>query len=226
MLNIYNKNVVKKLAITSLFLISATSAATPVTYLEITGGSFDMSGTNSIINPGAFSNMTIGGFDGSPSESVSITEEGYSLLSIATFQFSTFGPVAVYTTDTDVNNNSYAAPSGDISGSNLTLDLGSWSAFWNGNSYNQGSSSDLAPDSFCVVSSGACSTAIITTYDSATGAFNASWSSVILGGGFDGQVGNWSIDGYVSAVPLPASIWLFVSGFIGLLSVIRRKNNN
>jgi len=211
----------KKTAIAAaLLMVSGAASAAPITQLTITGGDFAMAGAGGTINPAAFADMTVGGYDGSAPLATG-TEADYAPVSIATFAFGFFGPVSIYTAETDGLNSGFAAPTGDITGNNLTLDLSSWTAYWNGTSFNQGSSSDLVPNTVCV--GPACSTAIATTYDSVTGDFTATWDAVVVGGAFNGQLASWSITGTASAVPVPAAVWLFGTGLLGLAGIARRR---
>lgn len=193
----------KKTAIAAaLLLVTGAANAAPITSLEITGGSFAMAGAGGTINPAAFANMTIGGYDGSEPLTAG-TQADYAPLSIATFDFGFFGAVGVRTAETDGVNSGFAAPTGDLTGSALTLDLSSWTAYWNGTSFNQGG--------------------MITTTVDAMGNFTANWQATVNGGAFNGQVGDWTITGTVSAVPVPAAVWLFGSGLVGLAGVARRR---
>jgi len=46
------------------------------------------------------------------------------------------------------------------------------------------------------------------------------------GGSFDGFQANWRLEGTMStAVPVPAAVWLFGSGLVGLVGVARRQRN-
>ena len=211
----------KKTAIaTSLLLASGVANAAAIGALEVTGGNFAMAGAGGVIYPAAFANMTVGAYDGSAPATVAL-EADYAPVSIATFAFGFFGPVAIRTAETDGVSSGFAAPTGDITGGALTLDLSSWTAYWNGTSFNQGSSSDLAAGSICV--GAACSTAVTTTYDAGAGTFTASWNAVVVGGAFNGQLAAWDITGNVSAIPVPAAVWLFGSGLVGLAGVARRR---
>lgn len=65
------------------------------------------------------------------------------------------------------------------------------------------------------------------TYDSGTNAYTLNWSnsfSVVVGGYLpvSGTV-SVSLAGDVTPVPVPAAVWLFGSGLLGLVSVARRK---
>jgi hypothetical protein len=86
------------------------------------------------------------------------------------------------------------------------MNMSSWTAFWNGNQFNQGN------------------TNVVGTVDGA-GNFDMTWGSAIVGGPFDGQTGYWNLTGTVSAaaVPVPAAAWLMGSGLIGLVGVARRR---
>jgi len=197
----------KKTAIAAaLLLVSGAANAAAIDSLEITGGSFAMAGAGGTINPAAFANMTIGGYDGSAPAAAGATEADYTALSIATFTFGFFGPVGIYTAETDGVNSGFAAPTGDLTGSDLSLDLSSWTAYWNGTSFNQGG--------------------MINTTVDGSGNFTASWTAEVIGGAFNGQIGSWEITGTVTApaeVPVPAAVWLFGSGLIGLAGIARRR---
>ncbi|MBI3187761.1 MAG: hypothetical protein HYZ31_07890 [Gammaproteobacteria bacterium] len=56
------------LKIASIFFVLVLTGsinAAPITSLQITGGSFLMAGAGGAITPGAYANMTVGGYDGS-----------------------------------------------------------------------------------------------------------------------------------------------------------------
>ncbi len=193
----------KKTAIAAaLLLVSGAANAVAIDSLVITGGSFSMAGASGTINPAAFADMTVGGYDGSAPASTG-TEAEYATTSIATFQFGGFGPVAVYTSETDGVNSGFAPVTGDLTGTDLSLDLSSWTAYWNGNSFNQGG--------------------MINTTVDGSGNFTATWLAPVNGGPFDGQNGDWTVTGTVSAVPVPAAVWLFGSGLVGLAGIARRR---
>lgn len=71
----------------------------------------------------------------------------------------------------DVGSN-HPAPSFDLV--NLTADLSSFYVYWNDIEFNQGSSN-------------------VTLTDNLNGTYLAEWSSLIVGGPFDGQTGNWKM---------------------------------
>ena len=199
----------KKTAVATALLLAAGAAnAAPISSLTLTGGDFAMAGAGGTINPAAFANMsTDGSFDGSAPTATG-SEAFYATTSVGTFAFGFFGPVAIYTAATDGINGPFPGVTGDITGSTLSLDLSSWTAYWNGTSFNQGSA-----------------TPTVTSYNAATGDFTAEWTALVVGGAFNGQTGSWSITGNaaVSAVPVPAAAWLFGSGLLGLVGVARRR---
>jgi len=190
------------------FSSATTVFAAPLTSLQITGGSFSMGGsTLDPLIPGAFANMSVDGvtYDGSAPIVPPSDPDSYAPTSIVTFNFHFFGPCAVYTAPTDtMGHGPFPAVSGDLTGNLLSLDLSSWIWYWNGNAVNQGFSS------------------VVATTDAA-GNFTANWSSVVVGGPFDGQLGVWEITGVASAVPEPASLMLIGSGLAGVVGMRRRK---
>lgn len=209
----------KILAALALMFISTSVYSAPIQSLEITGGNYSMAGTGGEIIPGNFSYMTLGGYDGDPTV---VFDTEFSAHSIATFDFGFFGPVAIYTSESDGLNSGFTAPSGDVTNNLLTLDLSAWTAFWKGTSFNQGSSSNMLDGSVCDSSGNFCSTSIVTTYDANTGSFTATWDAVVLGGPFDAQLGSWEVSGIVT-VPVPAAAWLLSSGLIMLISLSCRR---
>lgn len=213
-----------KLNLTLALLFTPTiSLAAPINSLNISGGDFSLSGSTSInpLTPGAFSNLTIGGYDGSAP-----INNDFGSTSVATADFETFGPIGIYTSSSDDVSTGFAPVSGDVTNGVLTLDLSSWTVWWNGTNFNQGSSSSLGAAERCYVTINTtkCSTAIIVdTFDELTGEFSAHWDALALGGATNGELYNWNITGTVSAVPVPAAVWLFGSGLIALAGLAKRK---
>ena len=102
----------------------------------------------------------------------------------------------------------------------ITADFSAWEVYWNGSVFEQGP----RPDNTLPFELAA------GTVDIVTGDYALDWSSQILGGPFNGVTGFWHIEGQFtnvsavpSAVPVPAAVWLFGSGLVGLLGFARRK---
>lgn len=125
-------------------------------------------------------------------------------------------PVAIFTntpltTDDAPNGGAAVAggafPAGTTTASSITMDLSSWTNYWNGTNFNTGSS------------------AVTGTYDSATGAFNMGWNATVVGGPFGGQVAYWNISGVAAAVPEASTYGMMLAGLglVGGMVARRRK---
>ena len=223
----------KKTALAAaLLLASGVVNAAAINYLEITGGSFGMNGgTPDSFQINDLAVMTVGGYDGAAPSAPGPWND----ISIVQFEFGTNGTVLVRTAETDGALSGFAAPSGDITGGAATLNLDSWTAWWSGSSFNQGSTSTMVDNTVCAAGGDfvtRCSTAVVVdSYNAATGEFTASWNSVVQAGSFKGSLGNWQISGIMgtngnpSAIPVPAAVWLFGSGLIGLAGIARRRKS-
>lgn len=130
-------------------------------------------------------------------------------------------PVNVYTAATNLGDTSTpagtqaggAVPTGTLDdiANTITMDLSSWfmNGFNNdiqaGTGRNDGFTSALATG----------------TWDSNTNAYTLHWDALVLDGPSP-EVAHWSLTGYattITTVPLPAAIWLFGSGMLGLLGL-------
>ncbi len=215
------KNIILAISIT---LMSSAIHAAPINYLEITGGTFSLDGgVNEFeIIPGEFASMTIDGYDPGYRVSVDMTRNV-----IAYFQFGSFGPMFITTSqDPTLNGSNYRPVTGDITDGNLTLDLDALHIELSLLFSNQGNTdkcANIANYTLNILEEVCTSGQTITTYDSATGEFTASWESLVIDGYFGGggNIGTWNITGRVSAVPVPAAVWLFGTGLLCLLSFAR-----
>jgi len=156
-----------------------------ITEMTITGGTFGIAapGTN-VISAGGAAPIVMGAYQGVPSVTAAD--------SLATFEFGeTFGPVGTHTADdllgaqVSVDGGALEnppAPTGTVDNvaGTISVDLGSWFAFWNGNSFNQGNHS------------------VTGTYDTTTGTYDISWESLVTGPPFPGQTGFWNLTGVVT----------------------------
>lgn len=61
------------------------------------------------------------------------------------------------------------------------------------------------------------------SYNSATGAYSLSWDVDIMVGGSSKGIASIILEGGVTVVPVPAAVWLFGSGLLGLVGVARRR---
>lgn len=69
----------------------------------------------------------------------------------------------------------------DLATERALIDLGAWTAYWNGETFNQGSTAITA-----------------TSYNVETGEIVLDWSARITAGSFRNFIGNWHIEGRVS----------------------------
>lgn len=188
------------LGVAMAFSIAGAQAAT-VTELTITGGNFGMNapGTDAI-TAGALSPIVAGTYQGAGT--------GNAADSLADFNFGMFGPVHTFTAASVPGiSGGGPAPSGTVDGSTITMDMSSFFAWWNGNTFNQGGTAT-------------------GSYDATSGAYSMSWTSVINGGPFDTNTGYWTLNGNASVlaapIPEPETYLMMLSG-LGLLGVIARR---
>ena len=201
--------------------LAGTAQAAGVVSFDITDVGFAMSHTNAAeggtddiaaeqIN---IPTMVMGSYQGSAGWDP-LTAPGGTLADkttgIAGFNFSYFGPVAAYTNADNLNDEQnptfdvFPAPSADLTGGVLTVNLDAWTAGFSGSQFNQGASG-------------------IVANDLGGGDYQLIWTSLIVGGSFDGQIGHWSLDvNNVVAVPEPMSMALVGSSLIGLIGLRRR----
>lgn len=192
-----------KIAAAAVLAMASTGAlAVPVAagYMDAATGSFDLGGTPG--TPGSWA------FSGAGQNLIGDINVAYG----SSFTFFN-NPVNVFSGDgtyapyggAPVTGGNPIAATVDADTGTITVDLSSWTAFWNGTNFNQGSS------------------AASGTWNAVTGAYDIAWSSTVSGGPFDGQTGNWSLQG-VAAVPEASTYGMMLAG-LGLVgfAVRRRK---
>ena len=195
----------KNISVALLLIISAVAHADPITSLTITGGSaYIQVGPPKPLTLGAHSDMTIGGYDGGPRVSADILETAI----VANVFIIPPTEGFAFTAPNDDFNSGFPPPTGDITNGIATLDLSSWTLWWNGGILNQGTNSLCNVADFVITFETTCSSGpAVITYDAATGVFTADWSSVIISGTWQGNVGYWHLEGIILAeppCPLPA----------------------
>lgn len=209
--------------------VNVNAATYSIDSMNITGGgfvAFDEAG-QAFVNPsagGTFTSFTtigtdtnlVGGYLGE-------TTTGF----LSSVWFDT--PVQFYTAP--LNMGGIIAPTGSIQGGaipsgtlndiagTITMDLSSYFAYWGGADLHQGTGKN----------DGLTSSVATGGWDSNTGLYSLTWVSNI-DPSVCGPLGatcyaEYTFEGYAAAsvVPVPAAIWLFGSGLIGLISLTRRK---
>lgn len=165
--------------------------------LDVTSGTFFMGGVTPA--PVAFGAI---GFD---------LVDGYGTQAAL---FSFFGsPVGVFTGNGTMAPLGGApvsggpVPSGTATASTISFNMSAFTANWNGTNFNQGNST------------------VTGTYNSTTGAFSATWNSLIVGGPFNGFTGTWSVNGVAAAVPEAETYAMMLAGLglVGSMVARRRK---
>ena len=198
--------------------------AATVTNLVITGGIFQMGvftapPGNTITN---FSGANIIGANQTPTWSVGTAQHGAAPAAIMAWNFNGGGTwVNSFVSSCDPQNvdgcsiTPHALPSATTAASSgattfSSLDLGALYDNWNATDFNQGN----------VAATGTVNFASATNFT-----WTAHWTSKIVGGAFNGQTGTYDVSGTgaISAVPLPAAVWLMGSGLLGLVGVARRR---
>ena len=117
-----------------------------------------------------------------------------------------FGPSGNHTADTAITVTS------DDGAGNVTLDMSGWRVFWNNTNINMGTGADAVVTCGNTCEDGDTYTLDYNAYVPDDGATN-------FGNVFYGV----HLSGTISSVPVPAAVWLFGSGLVGLAGVARRR---
>jgi hypothetical protein len=191
-----NKKAIAAIVGTAMGLsVAATSIqAASLTSLVITSGTFQMGVFTPVAN-------TITSFSGANLIAGAIPA-GFDT-TVAQFTAAASSPIAwdFNGGGTFVNSFTTAASSGDETGGVMsgTINI---TDNWNGTDFAQGG-------------------AFTGTGNGST--FSINWTSLIVGGPFNNQIGTYNVSGTYSVVPVPAAAWLMGSGLVGLVGVARRR---
>lgn len=206
----------KKTLLLSTTILTAlnigTAQAAGIASMSITGGSYFVAGVTPSPVPftyiGPNTNL-VGGYIGAGVDSPTFDPS-------SPVSFNYFGaPVNTYTAAMNLGSQYSTAgtlaggpaPSGDITGGVITMDLSSWFHNWFGMDFHSGGTATGSAS--CVGTS--------CTFS------NLTWNAVLIGGTTHGFTANWTLNGTATVVPIPATLWLFGSGLLGLLGFMRRR---
>ena len=179
---------------------TSTQAAT-LTSLVITGGEFAMGVFTPTPNPITnFSGANLIGPAIAATFDTTVAQSAGAASSPIAWDFNGGGTWVNSFTGGPSSGSSGAGTNGGVSGTIVLTDN------WNANNFDQGGAFTGT-----------------TVGDELSGTFDIAWTSLIVGGAFDGQTGTYAAQGTYSAVPVPAAVWLFGSGLVGLVGVARRR---
>lgn len=99
----------------------------------------------------------------------------------------------------------------DDGAGNVTIDMTGWNVHWNGGDIDMGT--------------GAAAVVTCTASCGNGDRYSLDYTAIVPSGGFKGVAYQLHTEGTISAVPVPAALWLFGSGLLGLVGVARRKKS-
>lgn len=217
--------IVTALALTLVIpVLSRTAAA--ATYaigsMNITGGGFSVDGfpdgfiAFNYIGPDT---NLVGAYIGSGGASVNAATPNPSRIAGADWYSL---PMGLYTApaslgDTNTPPGTYIGgpvPSGSLDSvaGTIAMDLSSFFGNWNDGDYITGTGRN----------DGITSAMATGTWDPGTHAYVLHWDSATTGPSCSPCISHWTLEGMASPVPVPAAIWLFGSGLLGLFGLQRR----
>jgi hypothetical protein len=206
------------------FLSAAGAGASYFTWVVDTNGTVIYTG----IQPGTDGGIRIGASQPLPSGVVShagfpyasdigAIDVGWSFFANTGFHF-TASPVTVV--DNAVSGDPYVK----------SLDFSGWRMSWDGTpSSNLGGGNQVVGSTTFNNGSGLATITCSLASCSNTSTFTLDYAAVGQQGdpsnAFNGLPYTLHLEGYVSAVPVPAAVWLFGSGLVGLMAAARRRKN-
>ena len=204
--------------------LASNAAIVNIGSMNITSGTFDIDINDGIPAStfnfiGSNTNL-VGGYIGNGG--LGLLAETPDPDGIVGTQFSSF-PINIYTAASSLGDDNTAtgtqsggaSPTGtlnDVTGT-ITMDLSSWFLNWNNNDVNAGTGK----------SDGVTSAFATGTWNSVTGDYSLSWLSLTGLGPKAGLTSAFTLEGTVTAVPIPSAGWLLGSGLLGLVGVMKRK---
>ena len=213
----------------SLLSPSASAATYAIGNMNITSGGVLVDGFPDGFVPfyylGPNTNL-VGGYIGAGGASLPST--AYDPNAIAAFDW--YGlPVSLYTASANLGDTYSTAgtvtggpvPSGNLDNlaGTITMDLSGLFGNWNDGDYITGTGRN----------DGITSAVATGTWNSATRAYTLYWDSKTIGPSCpepNGCVSHWTLQGTASPVPVPAVIWTFGSGLLGLFGARWRRKRN
>lgn len=214
----------------SFLSLTASAASYVIGSMNITGGGVTVDGfpdgfvAFNYLGPNT---NLVGGYIGAGG--ASLPDTAYDPNGIASLNWYGF-PVSLYTASTNLGDTN--SPAGTVAGgpvpsgtlddiaSTITMDLSSLFGTWANGDYITGTGRN----------DGITSAMAAGTWNPITNAYALYWDSRTIGPSCaapNGCVSHWILEGTASPVPVPAALWLFGSGLLGLIGVQwRQKSKN
>lgn len=199
------------------FAVAANAA--DVTSMTITSGTFamdDPTATTAFSYIGPNTNL-VGGYIGD--SLLAVSNSAANPEDIASFSFFS-KPVHTYTAATNLGDTNTAVgtqtggpvPTGDITGTIMTMDMSSWFANWGNSDFNMPGT--------------ATGTATLIDATTNTYSYDISWAGTVVGGSFDGATGYWTLQGTAAAAVPEASTYGMMLAGLGLVGgVLARRRD-
>jgi len=225
----YLRKMIFRLVVTVLSFgapIAGQALVLPIDQMTITGGMFSIeqfgsTNTTPITGFGPDTNLVSGYIGNGGSGLAANVPDPNSILEFSLVTI----PVNVYTAAANLGDDNTAAgtvvggpaPMGTLDNvaNTISMDLSSWFMNWNDSDIFAGTGK----------ADGVTSLLASGSWDPGTRAFTLTWTSLLLDGPAP-EIGRWELNGVAApaTVPLPAAVWLFGSGLLGLIGIMKRRN--